>query len=263
MIEVSIAYDEHFNALSEFAQLVFLKILPHTDDLGRFDGNPTVIKARVMPFSERKTEDIFNAICESIKVGILNAYIGQEKLVVYYNPESFKRINAVLVKNNLTGKSEYPEPDEKLTLEAYEGHVRSRASLSNRKYKAESIKYKVESKEIAKESFERFWEHYPRKVGKKAAQKAFDKINPDNEFLDKILSAVDAQIAIGMISKKDQFTKHPATWLNAGCWEDEIIKREQNGKQLSTGSYQSRLNYKPDLSNKDKRIAELKALGFD
>ena len=68
--------------------------------------------------------------------------------------------------------------------------------------------------------FEEFWQAYPRKVGKSAAQKAFSKIG---ESLDVLLSALEQQ------KRSDQWTRdggryipNPATWLNQGRWQDEV-----------------------------------------
>jgi len=55
----------------------------------------------------------------------------------------------------------------------------------------------------------------------------------------------------------------------AQIWHKNQIKRnleekeKKNGTKSGAGSYQSRLEYKPDLSDYDKRIKELKAQGFD
>lgn len=70
--------------------------------------------------------------------------------------------------------------------------------------------------------FDEFWSAYPRKVGKDAAQRAFDKRKPDRPLLDRMLAAVAKQKASPDWTKDDgQFIPHPATWLNQGRWQDE------------------------------------------
>jgi hypothetical protein len=67
--------------------------------------------------------------------------------------------------------------------------------------------------------FRKFWEAYPRKVAKGQALKAW----PGDELTDVILSALAWQTKTwGDI----QYVKHPATWLNARCWEDEKPKAQ-------------------------------------
>ena len=69
-------------------------------------------------------------------------------------------------------------------------------------------------------SFERFWSAYPRKVGKKAAQKAWDRAK-DKPGLEDILKAIGRQkLSQQWTRDGGQFIPHPATWLNQGRWDD-------------------------------------------
>jgi hypothetical protein len=65
--------------------------------------------------------------------------------------------------------------------------------------------------------FDRFWELYPRKVGKASARKAFEN------HLDQalaILGGVD-RLANDKNLPPTEFIPYPATWLNREGWEDE------------------------------------------
>jgi hypothetical protein len=68
-------------------------------------------------------------------------------------------------------------------------------------------------------SFSEFWTHYPRKIGKAAAAKAFAKAAKKHNT-DDILFGLSQQIE-AMKSKEQQFIPHAATWLNAERWTDE------------------------------------------
>jgi hypothetical protein len=68
--------------------------------------------------------------------------------------------------------------------------------------------------------FEQFWKVYPLRVAKQAARKAFAKVREDGVPLATLIAAVKAYAA-GRLGQDPQYTKHPATWLNKGCWEDE------------------------------------------
>jgi hypothetical protein len=70
------------------------------------------------------------------------------------------------------------------------------------------------------EEFDRFWAAYPRKVCKKAARKAFDKVETD---IDTLLYALEQHKKSDQWRKGNgQFIPHPATWLNNERWEDEL-----------------------------------------
>jgi uncharacterized protein YdaU (DUF1376 family) len=73
--------------------------------------------------------------------------------------------------------------------------------------------------------FDIFWKKYPRKVAKPNALKSWLKIKPDDVVLKKMLDAINQQ---QLPSKEIQFVPHPATWLNANRWEDEITAPTTN-----------------------------------
>jgi len=70
--------------------------------------------------------------------------------------------------------------------------------------------------------FARFWEAYPSKVGKGAAEKAFAKIKPSPDLVAQMLDAVGWQAKTKQW--QEGFIPNPATWLNQRRWEDEPPK---------------------------------------
>lgn len=72
------------------------------------------------------------------------------------------------------------------------------------------------------DGFEAFWEAFGYKKAKPNALKAWGKIKPDAELVAKIVTAAAAYRA--SISDRS-YQAHPATWLNARRWEDEIVPR--------------------------------------
>jgi hypothetical protein len=78
------------------------------------------------------------------------------------------------------------------------------------------------SNPVTKESivgFESFWLACPRRIGKEAARKAYEKARKmvsDSELLEGI-----RRYAATRAGQDEQYTVHPATWLNQGRWADE------------------------------------------
>ena len=68
--------------------------------------------------------------------------------------------------------------------------------------------------------FEIFWKHYPRKIGKGAARKAFEKALEKKHATELIESAYDYANSSSLPDL--QFIPHPATWLNQERWDDEL-----------------------------------------
>jgi len=86
-------------------------------------------------------------------------------------------------------------------------------------------KQETKNKDIKDDRFDIFWKQYPRKVAKPNALKAWLKIKPDDVVLKKMLDAINHQ---QLPSKEIQFVPHPASWLNAKRWEDEITAPTTN-----------------------------------
>lgn len=80
--------------------------------------------------------------------------------------------------------------------------------------------------------FDVFYSTYPKKVAKKDALIKWKKLIKSGELpeLPEILAAIKNQIAWRKNSNggfRPEW-KHPAVWLNKGCWEDEIEKPEKD-----------------------------------
>ncbi len=67
------------------------------------------------------------------------------------------------------------------------------------------------------EQFNTFWAAYPRRISKGAARTAFDKALKKTTP-ETMLAAIKAYVSHK--PEKIDF-KHPATWLNQECWDDE------------------------------------------
>lgn len=75
-------------------------------------------------------------------------------------------------------------------------------------------------KEAMEEGFEEFWRQYPRKKAKGAARRAFEKARKTVSQPDLIIGVM--RYAAACEGKDPQYIAHPATWLNAERWSDEI-----------------------------------------
>lgn len=83
-------------------------------------------------------------------------------------------------------------------------------------------------------AFAVFWDHYPRKVGKRAAEKAWMQATRTTPA-DIIIAGAIAYA--NDPNREDTFTAHPSTWLNAGRWEDEPLPERTSGKKSGTRVY--------------------------
>ncbi len=93
------------------------------------------------------------------------------------------------------------------------------------------------SEESARETddFAAFWAAYPRRVGKDAARKAFDRRRSD-VTLEAVLAALELQKGSQQWQRDGgRYVPHPATWLNQGRWQDEV---DTSGSGLSSDEWE-------------------------
>ena len=93
------------------------------------------------------------------------------------------------------------------------------------------------------DGFALFWQEYPRKAAKAAALKAWQKLNPSPELVERILDHVrDHKRSQDWIKDGGQFVPHPATFLNGQRWEDDIPP--DTGPGMAYHGYQERTGHK-------------------
>lgn len=123
--------------------------------------------------------------------------------------------------------------------------------LKEQQVKEQQIK-EIRSSEDA--TFSKFWEIYPRKSGKAAAVNAYAKA---------LKRATAEEIYAGASRYKhdpnrlDQYTKHPTTWLNAGCWDDEPLPaKESKARAKETRQDLARQNVIEMMQQSDLKAIE-------
>jgi hypothetical protein len=95
-----------------------------------------------------------------------------------------------------------------------------RVSKTDAKAKAAGGKQRRGKVDAADVGFTAFWSAYPKRVAEDAALKAF--IVAVQRGVDpEVLIAGAKRYAIERAEEDPRYTKHPATWLNGGCWTDE------------------------------------------
>ena len=88
---------------------------------------------------------------------------------------------------------------------------------------------------ISKQRFDLFWAAYPKKVGKKDAQKAWKNAKVKTELFDKIMTAVGRARTTDQWQRENgRYIPNPSTWINQGRWDDEIKEASTNGEHRSS-----------------------------
>ena len=70
--------------------------------------------------------------------------------------------------------------------------------------------------------FEDFYVQYPKKVSRKDAENAWKKLTKTQK--QKALESIQDHIYLWQLEGRERVhIPYPATWLNGGCYDDEII----------------------------------------
>lgn len=101
---------------------------------------------------------------------------------------------------------------------------KSKPSISRRKKNTESYDL---------EGFTAFWAAYPKKIGKAAAIKAWNKLKPDVDLQERMGNALEVQ-KNSLQWRKDngKYIPMASTWLNGKRWEDELTQEQNQTDQF-------------------------------
>ena len=82
--------------------------------------------------------------------------------------------------------------------------------------------------------FDRFWNEYPKQVGRKKAHQTWQSMNPSEQDLNAMLINISDRLNQGAWSlDTKQFIPHASNYLEGEQWADEIIKRNHNGQDTN------------------------------
>jgi hypothetical protein len=229
--------DGKFLRLSPLARLLFLGMWNLACDNGHLDDDSIELKIRLLPMDD---VDVDALLSEMVSTGQVERHDGYLKVV---NLARHQRVDL-----RYLALCEWCAHDERTTYDPTDkqGHTRGtrrahnggtasargvpatdgdgdgdgdETPSSNAPRRTRSTAPKTD------EDFEAFWAVYPRRDSKKNALKAWVKAKGEAPASRIILGA---KRYAEDPNREQQFTKLPATWLNAGCWDDDPLPARTN-----------------------------------
>ena len=96
---------------------------------------------------------------------------------------------------------------------------------------------------LADQRFEMFWDAYPKKVGKSAVLKAWNRLNPNGALFARMIAAISAAKASEQWQRENgRYIPNPLTWINQGRWDDECpVSAPYNQPPQRTGNAITRI----------------------
>lgn len=81
--------------------------------------------------------------------------------------------------------------------------------------------------------FEEWYELYPNKKSKSLAKKSYEKVRQSGITKEKLIEGARKYTTfIQANNKETKYIKHPSTWLNQGCWDDEYTEIKKKNSML-------------------------------
>ena len=218
--------------LDPWARLLFVGMWCWADDNGVGVANPRELLGFAFPLDEEVTlVDLRRMLVGIRRVFGVKFYVAAGRS--YYAIPTWEKHQ----KFDRRSKGKYPTPDEAdSALDLGEGQgsaetheypssvqrdsVAGTGEQGNRGTGEEETSSPAAPSMPTPPGFDAFWDEYPRRVGKQAAIKAWMKAvkrtTPSAILGGALRLAQDP-------NREDQFTPHPATWLNEGRWEDDPL----------------------------------------
>lgn len=216
MIHTTIWVSGQVAKLSRDARLLFIGTITIADDDGRLKGSPAYLRSQIFPYDEDVTiGDVRKWLDEILKLKLITKYIVEEE--DYLSHPNWTEYQTL--RSDRRKESHIPSPDSSVTT--------TRQPNDNQvgdKRPPKVSKGKVrEDKRSDLTAFETFYSAYPRKIAKKNALKAWSKIDVTPDLLKTILEAIEKQKKCSQwVKDGGKFIPHPASWLNAERWNDEV-----------------------------------------
>jgi hypothetical protein len=239
------------------ARLTFIGVWTHVDDEGRCVDDARLIKAAVWPLDDRTSADVEDDLRRLSESSLITRYkVGERSYLEVSNWGEHQRINrptpskhphvsqateihgipvTIHVPKPVTSGNEDSSTNQDVLTD---DSVRTHGGLTGGKEQGTG------NREQGKEQGDtaapplngskpkrspapgsdsdpdwvKFWETYPLKKSKDGARKSWAAAIKKADAADIIAGAERYR---SDPARKPEYTKHPTTWLNQGCWADE------------------------------------------
>jgi hypothetical protein len=234
-LHAKISLSESVESMSEWAQLLWDRVIVHADDYGVLEASPAKLKGRLKPLSPRPPADFAAALAEMAAVQMLVIYTAKHR--IWAQIANFEEHQEGLHKrgsnkNPLCCDGEQLLPDE--YIDAVSGKIPEVPGISGlvRAGGNETKRNETKGNETepsasadaavsfdAKAWFARAWEAYPLKRGKHDAQRHFVAQVKSEERAQHVLRAIENYKA--ECAALNRPYQHGETWFNHR-WEDFV-----------------------------------------
>jgi hypothetical protein len=254
-----LGHSEKVCSLTDFEFRVWTQYQLSADDYGVMRYSPDQVRADNDALAARPVRQVERAIERILVVGLLRAFEHQGRGYVFQTDwQDFQKI-----RHPRTPIHPCPPPDclsncTVATIDLFRSHpgcssealsedfgttsgilpglarARGRETANGQRLTANGS----EKMTPLRAGFEQFWVAYPRKVGKDAAWREWQRIRPvpDDAFTASAVAAIGQQRSSAQWQRDGgHYIPHPRTWLHQGRWQDEAERAAMPSKSGLTG----------------------------
>ena len=241
MVSPEFYTDEKILELPIPARLMFIGIWNHANDEGILKNSSKQLKMQIYPADEDMTLSLIKQYLDlmvSLKLLTKGTNIDGTDLFKVTNWSDHQKINRPTLSKYVFTPLQLSEDsvrthgglsEDSLPIEANIKEVK----LKEVKLKEDKLKVKENSSKAKDDkdefTFDRFYQLYPRKIKKKNAEAAFKRLSHKDKI--SAIQGIDRYNMHWSRNRVDkEFIPHPATWLNARQWEDDLVIEEKQPK---------------------------------
>ena len=213
-------------------RILFITLLALADSNGRFEGSPAGLAALARLTVDEAVDAL--RVLEGPDPHSSDGTTGERLLRLspgvweiinhrHYRDKKTRKQIADLERQRKTRKA--PKEDATCsnvtpchTASVYVSDAESTSTLDGTEADAPARTPRTRSEPLR--GFDAFWDAYGKKVGLRASQAAWKRIQPD----DALAAEITAKAAAVAAAKEKQFRKDPERWLKGRHWEDEIVE---------------------------------------
>ena len=205
IIREGIITSDRVDELDAPAEVFYRRLLNKVDDHGLYDARTSILRANLYPLRlDRVREaDITRWMAACQKAG----------LIVFYEAGGKPFLKVLNTNWQVRSEPKYPIPSADISC--YQ-------MLSTEHL--DVVVDVVDNGQPVSSGFAEFWAAYPKKRAKGDAEKAWKAMKPSEHLTSAILAALGrAKTSVDWRKDGGQYIPHPAKWLRAKGWEDDLL----------------------------------------
>lgn len=209
--------------------IIWIKLLTQA---GKTNANGYIFLNENVPFTEEMLSTLFNRPLSTVRLALRTleqfemisidekGYILIENWEKHQNVEGMERVRELTRVRVQRYRERQKQLPENVTLPNVTVTKQNKNKSKNNIYTQNCVN-----------EFNKFWDLYDKKVGKKDCLKKWNKLNDTDK--EKIFETLPEYIKA---TPDKKYRKNPLTYLNGECWEDEEII-SNNGRNPENSSH--------------------------